>query len=229
MADPIAPPKPVQQPMAPAQAGAPNQFDAMRRRLQTSNQMQLGKAQDQQNESLARKFAAGGISNSGAAIKAQQLGNQELQGQFNQQLNDQQNAIDQTELGQAFQSAEAQKGRDFQGGQFDQTFALDQEMKRGQMDLAGREMDLKNQEQQFNIGGNLYDRGFGVDMTQHLTSNTRDAMGRLINPNGRGLGYEDNQGIYAADTMARRLKQGQDQQQAGVNAALQSRFQTPFK
>jgi hypothetical protein len=219
MADPYAPPKPV----APPPVQQPNQFDAMRRRMQQTNQLQLGKAQDQQNEALNRKFASAGISNSGAAIRAQQLGNQELQGQFNEQLSQQQGAVDQMEQGQNFQSLEAQKGRDFQGGQFDRTFALDQEMKRAQLGLAGREMDLKDQEQQFNIGGTLNDRGYGVDMSQFASTNARDASGRLINPNGQGIGYEESQGMYQQQAMQRRLDD-QKRQEEMINAAAALQF-----
>ena len=120
------------------------------------------------------------------------------------------------EIGQNFQAAEAQKGRDFQGGQFDQSFALDQEMKRAQMGLAGREMDMRQQEQQFNMGGNLADRGYGVDLTQLAPTDFRDAhTGRLINPNGRGLRYEEVGGVYAP---------GNIETQAPEQAAMERRL-----
>ena len=221
MADPIAPPPKPAQPVAqPPPAAAPNQFDAMRRRAAGANQVQMQKAQGQQNESMQRKFAAGGLMNSGAAIKAQQVADQELTGQFNQQFQDQQGGIDEAEAqqsfaaseaqrGRDFQGLEAQKGRDFQGGQFDKSFALDSEMKRAQMGLAQDEMGLKRQDQEFNMAGVMRDRGYGVDLTQAAPGSFRDSSGRLINPNGQGLAYEEQQGVYSQtpEAIERRLQE----------------------
>lgn len=214
---------PIQQPYKPPQPQN-DQFDAMRKRLQTSNQNQLNNAQASSGEAMQRRFAAGGLSNSGAALRAQQVGNQELTNQFAGQLNDQQNAIDQAEVAQNFQASEAQKGRDLQSGQFDQTFALDSELKRAQLGLARDEMGLKRAEQDFNISDNLYNRGFGIDMTQYLGNNLRDSSGRLINPNGQGLAFEESQGMYAKtpEIMQRRVEEentrkAQEAQRAGFS------------
>ncbi len=115
----------------PGQPQQPKQqlpeYEAMRRRTQ----QRLESEGQGQQEALQRRFAQVGNLNSGAAIKNEQA----LQGQIATQKEDALGQIDAQEMGEqqrrqevqdqmAFQSGEAQKGRDFQGGMFNQEFGL---------------------------------------------------------------------------------------------------------
>jgi len=184
MADPMVPPKP----MAPQAPQQPNQFEAMRRRLQTSNQQQLNQAQAQQSEALKRRFASAGLGNSGTAIRAEQIGQQELADQFGRQLNDAQGGLDQLEAQQEFQAAEAQKQRDFQGGQFDKSFGLDEKTKLGQLDLARQEMGLKADEQDFNMLNELRNQGYGYNAALGASDSLKQRLGL---PSNDQIRYDD--------------------------------------
>lgn len=167
-------------------------LDAMRRRLQGQNQNMRTNEANQTTEALQRKFAAGGLANSGAAIGMQQKAVESVNDRYNQQLSADQGSIDQMEFqageaekGRQFQSGEAGLGRQFQQGMFDKTHALDSATKFGQLDLAKREMDLKDLEQQFNAITSAQQQGYGVSLLPYLPGNALDSgTGQRLNESG---------------------------------------------
>ena len=205
---------------APSAAGA---FTQQRQRL-TQRFNQQGQEQD---EAMKRKMAQLGNLNSGAAMKIQQQG----QDQITQQREEAIGNLDSQQAQQQTQLDEAQRMRDFQGGQFDRNlelqrdaFNVDRETKLGGLDVARKEMDLKRMEQEFNLAVAGIGHGYGLDLTQYLPTTARDSAGRLVNPNGRGLGYEEYRGIYspggggaspAEEAIQRRLREEELRRQQG--------------
>jgi hypothetical protein len=139
----------------PGQAKQPlPEYEAMKRRTQQRLQAEGQTQQD----ALQRKLASVGNLNSGAAIKAQQTQDLDLArvqedalGQIDVQEAAEGQRRQEVADAMAFQSTEAQKGRDFQGGMFDQEFGLknkafDEEQRaRGfQEAMARREFDRDN-------------------------------------------------------------------------------------
>ena len=182
---------------APSAAGA---FQQQRQRL-TQRFTQQGQEQD---DAMKRKLAQMGNLNSGAAVKLQQQG----QDQIVQQREEAIGNLDSQQAQQQMQLDEAQRMRDFQGGQFDRNLALqrdafdvDKVTKLGGLDIAKNEMELKRMEQEFNQAVAGIGHGYGLDLTQYLPTNARDSAGRLVNPNGKGLGYEEQRGIYTPGGM----------------------------
>jgi hypothetical protein len=139
-----------------------------------------------------------GTMNSGHALKMQDQQAADIAGQREDALLN----LELPEAQQQFQATEAQKGRDFQGGQFDQTlqfqkdqfkdqfglardqFGVDAASKMGGLDLARREMGLKQAEQEYNIAQSIADKGYGIEFRGYLPSYARDTAGNVINPDG---------------------------------------------
>lgn len=104
-------------------------------------------------EALKRRFAAAGNLNSGAAVKAQQMAENEA----NRQIEDANKSIDVNEAQQNYQQGEAQKQRDFQAGQAnidrgfqEKVFNFDSKSKLRQLDLADKDFELRKDESKFN-------------------------------------------------------------------------------
>lgn len=194
----------------------------MRRRLQSQNQVQKTQDINQSNEALQRRFAAGGLANSGAAIGTQQKAMEQIAAQHNQQLSADQGAVDQLE----FQAGETEKGRQFQRGMFDDdmgfkrdSLALDGATKFGQLDLAKREMDLKDLEQQFNAITSAQQQGYGVSLLPYLPGNALDSgTGQRLNESGpqymTGGGSVPSSGGNNYEAIRRRIEEERRQREA---------------
>lgn len=125
-----------------------------------------------QSDAIKRRFASLGASNSGAALKAEQLADQEtqqgkeeaLQGVAGQEL-----AAKQQQQGQEFQAAEAEKGRSFQ--------AKESEAQRGQqaqqfaqtLELDKQQLQFDREDQTFNKGLATLQAGVPLDFGDFLT------------------------------------------------------------
>lgn len=135
--------------------GAPgrNPYDMARERAQ-----QRASQTGQKNAgAIARRFAAIGGLNSGAAIKAQQMAHQQADQQREDAVRDVDIAEGQMAQQQAHQSSEAEKARQFQADQAGQdrgfqekVFSFDKESKLKQLDLAFQQFDLQKDESAFN-------------------------------------------------------------------------------
>ncbi len=186
-------------PQAPAPQSAPSAAGAFNQQRQRLTQRFQAQGQEQ-DDAIKRKMAQLGNLNSGAAMKLQQQG----QDQLTQQREEAIGNLDAQQAQQQIQLDESQRGRDFQRGMFDQTFGLqrdqfdvDKQTKLGQLDLAKKEMDMKKLEQEYNQLLSMRESGYGVDLTQALPNWVRDSTGRIINPRGYGLGYEEQRGVYS--------------------------------
>lgn len=120
------------------------QFEALRQNLRDEAQS----AGQQQSDALKRRFAAMGALNSGAAIKAEQQGNEAIQKQLNKELSN----IGFQEAQQQFQKEEAIAGRNAQRDIYnadadfkDKVFRLESGSKLAQLDLAFDQQDLARQ------------------------------------------------------------------------------------
>lgn len=184
MADPMAPPAPA----APADPMAKRQQFLQNKRDEVQRQANQGLQQN--NDAIARRFAALGASGSGAQIAAGLKAQDQAAAQQRQGMADvdaQELQMQEGDINRAFQSGEAQKQRDFQGGQFDKTFGLQQ----GAQRMAEQQAINDQLDNQFNTLQNLYDRGVGVDLGAFLT-NRYGAYGR---------------GNESTDALSRRLAQ----------------------
>lgn len=148
--------------------GQNDQYFAKQRELAT----QKAQSQGQENSgAIARRFAAMGGSNSGAALKAQELNDQQtgqaqqeaLQGVGGQELQ-----ARQTEQGQQFQSAEAEKQRQFQG----QESAAQRQQQQGQfgqtLDLEKQQLAFDREDQAFNKGLSALQAGVPLDFGAYI-------------------------------------------------------------
>lgn len=211
-------------PSAPQAAAAPSAAGAYQQQRQRLSQ-RFNQQGQEQDDAMKRKMAQLGNLNSGAAMKIQQQG----QDQLTQQREEAIGNLDAQQAQQQVQLDEAQRMRDFQGSQFDRNLALqrdafdvDKVTKLGGLDVAKHEMDLKRMEQEFNLAVAGIGHGYGLDLTQYLPTTARDSAGRLVNPRGYGLGYEEFRGIYrpggaSADDEAvqRRLREEEHKRQTG--------------
>lgn len=210
--DPNNPMKPKPQPpVARAPVQAPTaQFQTARNAM---NQRFNTQAQ-QTGDAIQRRFAAMGSGNSGAAIKAAQLAQEQVAGQREQAAGqlDLQEAQQNTQLAEAqrgrdFQSGEAQLGREFQSGEAQKGRDFELPFKRegmdlqrmstmGQLDLARQEMGMKKDEQDLNTLTALKQQGFNQNL---LAALPEDLLLRLgIKPEDLGimLEREGTQGAY---------------------------------
>lgn len=146
---------------APAPAApAPNTFDVARKR---AGQAAVA-AKQTQGDALKRRFAAMGALNSGSAIQAEQQSAQKV----DEQLANQNEAIDagqaqeeqrkaEVQQGRDFQAGEAEKQRTFQAGQAgidrafqDKVFSFDSASKLRALDQMDRQFGLQKDESEFN-------------------------------------------------------------------------------
>jgi hypothetical protein len=199
----IQPQKPPQMPQQPV--NNQGNLDAMRRRLQSGLQQRQQTELGQANEALNRKLTSQGIQNSGAGIKLQQQQADSISDRFGQQINEGMSGIDQLE----FQAGEAEKGRLAQRGMFDEDLGfkreglgLERQKFLGQSDLANRELGLKQQEQEWNLGSSAKQQGYGVNLESLMPSYFVDSAGRVINPSGQGTGAPANSYFQSPEYLA---------------------------
>lgn len=133
-----------------------NPYELMRKRAQQANVADEQAAQD----AIARKFAAMGASNSGAAIKQQQI----MADKAAQQRQAATESVDIEEAKYNAAREEAQKQRDFQQGQFEkqfglakeqfglakEQFGLDKQTKMKQLEMAQRAQDEEERINRYN-------------------------------------------------------------------------------
>lgn len=133
----------------------PNALPEFEQLRQQQRQKFLAQKQDA-NDAISRRFAAMGNLNSGAAIKTQQITNQQIDEQANQadqaigfQQAQQRTQLNEAQKGRDFQSAEAQKARDQDLSFKDKVFAFEKDSKLKQLDLAERQFALDKDAQEF--------------------------------------------------------------------------------
>ena len=154
------------------------EYEAMRRRTQQRLQSEA----QTQRDALQRRFAQVGNLNSGAAMKNEQV----LQDQLARQQDDAIGQIDlqetaetqrraEVQQGMDFQAAEAQKGRDFQGGIFNQEFGLknrafdaEQKARSFQEGMATREFDRDSSTLDFTKAQAILESGNGAAIEKIL-------------------------------------------------------------
>lgn len=156
------------------------------------------------DDALQRRFTSMGAANSGAAIAAQQKNQdagEQLRRQGIQDVNNQQLQFGQQDADKAFQSNEAEIGRQFQGGlaandmAFKQGLAnTDQSNKLKELDLAQQQFSLDKDTTAFNekiaqIEQNrVPDKGIVGDITSGLGGITEPIKKVINNPVGTAKG-----------------------------------------